>query len=95
MANGSGVVLDASDSLSGCEFLVVADYLETEGRSAGRIYLAAELPAGLLENELAFLCTWQQQAGWDESKGRFFAERQLRLGEIVSSGRPRKRRIPS
>ncbi|OIN16755.1 ATP-dependent helicase HrpB [Shewanella indica] len=83
LANGSGVVLDAGDSLSGCEFLVVADYQETEGRSAGRIYLAAELPAGLLENELAFLCTWQQQAGWDESKGRFFAERQLRLGEIV------------
>ena len=83
LANGTGVTVDSQDALASAEWLVVADFQEQEGRSSGRAYLAAMLPPALLTTELAFLCHWQEEAGWDDAKARFSAERQLRLGKLI------------
>ncbi|HSG62680.1 MAG TPA: ATP-dependent helicase C-terminal domain-containing protein, partial [Pseudomonadales bacterium] len=90
LANGTGVTLDASDSLSLSPWLVVADFQETEGHKAGRVYLASAFDVSLLQSQLAFLVERQDVGGWDEAKGRFYAERQQRLGQIVLSSEPLK-----
>jgi len=38
LANGTGVVLSAEDALAQTPWLVVADFQETEGKNAGRVY---------------------------------------------------------
>ena len=83
MSNGTGVTLDAADPLSLSPWLVVADFQENEGRSAGRVYLAAELDMSLFDDELAYLVSKESHCGWDETKGRFFGEIRHRLGHII------------
>ncbi len=88
LANGSGVELANDDALSGSAWLVVADLQETEGRSQGKVYLAAQLNPELFDSELASLVLSQEYAGWDEVKGRFFAEKQRKIGEILLTKTP-------
>jgi len=83
LANGTGVVLAAEDALSQTPWLVVADFQETEGRNAGRIYLAAKLEPSLFDGTLKSLLEPSEQCGWDETKGRVVAERQFKIGQIV------------
>ncbi|QSX29348.1 ATP-dependent helicase HrpB [Shewanella cyperi] len=83
LANGTGVSLDESDPLSQAPMLVVADFGETEGRSSGRIWLAADFDPRWLDGPLAFLTLEHDHSGFDEAKGRFVAERQLKLGQLV------------
>ncbi len=83
LANGTGVVLGADDALAQAPWLVVADFQETEGKNAGRIYLASPFKPALLEEQLAALVEVSEQCGWDEAKGRAVAERQLRVGQIL------------
>ena len=83
LANGTGVVLAAEDALSQTPWLVVADFQETEGRNAGRIYLAAKLEPNLFDGALKSLLELSEQCGWDEAKGRVVAERQFKIGQIV------------
>ncbi|MCP3128277.1 ATP-dependent helicase HrpB [Shewanella sp. KJ2020] len=83
LANGTGVVLAAEDALSQTPWLVVADFQETEGRNAGRIYLASKLEPSLFDGTLKSLLELSEQCGWDEAKGRVVAERQFKIGQIV------------
>ncbi|WP_198782291.1 ATP-dependent helicase HrpB [Shewanella putrefaciens] len=83
LANGTGVVLAAEDALSQTPWLVVADFQETEGRNAGRIYLASKLEPSLFDGALKSLLELSEQCGWDEAKGRVVAERQFKIGQIV------------
>jgi ATP-dependent helicase HrpB len=83
LSNGTGVTLDPQDPLVHAQWLVVADFQETQGRNAGRVYLACALDERLLNDELAHLVTQQRVSGWDEAKGRFFAQTQTQLGSIV------------
>lgn len=83
LANGTGVVLVAEDVLSQTPWLVVADFQETEGRNAGRIYLASKLEPSLFDGALKSLLELSEQCGWDEVKGRVVAERQFKIGQIV------------
>lgn len=83
LANGTGVVLSAEDALAQTPWLVVADYQETEGKNAGRIYLASPLLPSLFDEELAELVERYDQCGWDEAKGRAVAERQTKVGQIL------------
>lgn len=83
LANGTGVVLAAEDALSQTPWLVVADFQETAGRNAGRIYLAAKLEPSLFDGILKPLLELSEQCGWDEAKGRVVAERQFKIGQIV------------
>lgn len=88
LANGTGVMLDSGDPLNQADWLVVADFQEQQGRSAGRVWLACELPAVLLQQELSYLCHWQEVAQWQEERGRIQAERQLCLGKLVLKSEP-------
>ncbi|MCT7940685.1 ATP-dependent helicase HrpB [Shewanella holmiensis] len=83
LSNGTGVTLDPQDPLCHAPWLVVADFQETQGRNAGRVYLACALDERLINDELAHLVTTQRVSGWDDIKGRFFAETQMQLGSIV------------
>ncbi|MCW3172483.1 ATP-dependent helicase HrpB [Shewanella subflava] len=83
LSNGTGVTLDPQDPLCHAPWLVVADFQETQGRTAGRVYLACALDERLISDELAHLVTTQRVSGWDEAKGRFFAETQTQVGSIV------------
>lgn len=83
LANGTGVILAAEDALSQTSWLVVADFQETEGRNAGRVYLAAKLEPDLFDGTLKSLLELSEQCGWDEAKGRVVAERQFKIGQIV------------
>ncbi|QIR16090.1 ATP-dependent helicase HrpB [Shewanella aestuarii] len=85
LSNGTGVTLDHDDPLANANWLVVADFQETQGRNAGRVYLACALDERLLKNELSHLVSEQRVSGWDDTKGRFYAQKQTRIGEIVLS----------
>ncbi|MCL1080618.1 ATP-dependent helicase HrpB [Shewanella psychromarinicola] len=83
LSNGTGVVISADDSLAHEPWLVVADFQETQGRNAGQVYLAARLDERLFTAELASLVTTHIQGGWDNAKGRFFAEKHTKIGEVI------------
>ncbi|AZG75250.1 ATP-dependent helicase HrpB [Shewanella livingstonensis] len=83
LSNGTGVVIRAEDSLAHEPWLVVADFQETQGRNAGQVYLAVRLDERLFTAELASLVTTHIQGGWDDAKGRFFAEKHTKIGEII------------
>ncbi|MEI6860508.1 MAG: ATP-dependent helicase HrpB [Shewanella sp.] len=85
LANGTGVTLPEQDALARADWLVVADFQESEGHTSGRVYLAAEIDKNLFNNQLSFLVKKQDYCGWDEAKGRFFAETRQRIGQIVLS----------
>lgn len=83
LSNGTGVTLDAQDALVSSPWLVIADFQETQGRTAGRVYLAAPLDLSLLDDELKFLVKQEDHCGWDEDKGRFFGETRYLLGQTL------------
>ncbi|PTA51759.1 ATP-dependent helicase HrpB [Shewanella morhuae] len=83
LANGTGVVLVGDDALSQTPWMVVADFQETEGRNAGRIYLASQFQPSLFDSELKDLLETHELCGWDESKGRVIAQRQHKVGQIL------------
>ena len=83
LANGTGVVLAGDDALSQTPWMVVADFQETEGRNAGRIYLASQFQPSLFDSELTDLLEIHEQCGWDDSKGRVIAQRQYKVGQIL------------
>jgi ATP-dependent helicase HrpB len=83
LSNGSGVTLDPQDALVSTPWLVVADFQETQGRTAGRVYLATALDLTLFDNELKYLVEKQEHCGWDEDKGRFFGESRYLVGQIL------------
>ncbi|MCL1141121.1 ATP-dependent helicase HrpB [Shewanella gaetbuli] len=88
LSNGTGVTLAEEDSLAHETFLVVADFQQTQGRNAGRVYLASALDERLLDNELSQLVQQQRHSGWDDKKGRFFASMRTQIGSIVLSDKP-------
>ncbi len=85
LANGTGVTLPEHDALNSADWLVVADFQESEGRTSGRVYLAAQVDIESFKSRLKFLVEKQEYCGWDDVKGRFYAESQQRIGQIVLS----------
>lgn len=82
LANGTGVVLNADDALSQTPWLVVADFQETQGQSAGRVYLASRFDIALFDGPLSSLLETHEQCGWDDTKGRVVAQRHHKVGQI-------------
>ncbi|WP_394130442.1 ATP-dependent helicase HrpB [Shewanella maritima] len=82
LSHGCGVILAAEDSLAAEDWLVVADFQEMNHQKSGRVFLAAKFHPSLLQQALAYLVTEQEYAGWDEQKGRFYAEKRQLLGKI-------------
>lgn len=95
LANGTGVALSENDPLANAAWLVVADFQESEGRTSGRVHLAAQLDEDLFRNRLSFLVSRTDYCGWDESKRRFFAETREKIGQIVLSKEPAKKPAPA
>ncbi|PMG43587.1 ATP-dependent helicase HrpB [Shewanella sp. 10N.286.52.B9] len=83
LSNGTGVTIDAEDAMANQAWLVVADFQETQGRNAGGVYLAAAINPEHFQQELKFLTHEVKICQWDETKGRFFAEKQTRVGEVI------------
>ncbi|MGL4712450.1 MAG: ATP-dependent helicase HrpB, partial [Shewanella sp.] len=83
LVNGTGVVLATEDALAQTPWIVVADFQETEGRNAGRIYLASPFQPSLFDRELKDLLEIHEICGWDEAKGRVIAQRQYKVGHIL------------
>ncbi|WOT05654.1 ATP-dependent helicase HrpB [Shewanella youngdeokensis] len=90
LAGGTGVELPSEDALAGQPWLVIADFQETEGRSSGKVYLATPLNEQLFTEQLSGLVDTIEYGGWDDVKGRFFAENQRRIGQILLSKTPIK-----
>lgn len=81
LANGTGAVLPADDALSGQPVLVVADL---------RVFQQQALISAAVPWDLSALTEhWQSKfvrytfVGFDEQAGRFQAEQQLKLGELI------------
>ncbi|WP_119967956.1 ATP-dependent helicase HrpB [Shewanella japonica] len=85
LSNGTGVTIDIEDNMSTHEWLVVADFQESQGRNAGRVYLAAAINPEHLKHDLGLLISEHKVCEWDEAKGRFFAEKQQKIGELIVS----------
>lgn len=81
LANGCGATLPADDSLLGSEILVVVDLRVWQQQSRISVAVPWTLD-GLCQHWHAQL-QWHTQAGFDQSNGRFVAEQQLRLGQLV------------
>lgn len=88
LANGTGITVDEADAMSLEPMLVAADFGELEGRSAGRLWLGAPLDVRLFDGPLAFLRSEREVSGFDEGRGRFVAERQKRVGQLVLGREP-------
>ncbi|GIU48913.1 ATP-dependent helicase HrpB [Shewanella sp. KT0246] len=85
LSNGTGVTIDVEDNMSTHDWLVVADFQESQGRNAGRVYLAAAIHPDHINQDLGFLITEHKVCEWDENKGRFFAEKQQKIGDLIVS----------
>lgn len=83
LANGTGVELYERDALANQPWLVVADFQQQQGQSAGQVFLASRLEPALFEHELAELMQSHNTVGWDKSTGKFVAERQQKVGRII------------
>ncbi|MCL1035907.1 ATP-dependent helicase HrpB [Shewanella submarina] len=83
LANGTGVNLAPESSLAHQEYLVVADFQQSEGRSSGRVYLASAFDPEWLNGPLAFLVQEMDECSFDEQSGRVSAQRCTRLGSIT------------
>ncbi|MCG9695691.1 ATP-dependent helicase HrpB [Shewanella sp. Isolate11] len=83
LAGGAGVSLGQDDSLTGKDWLVVADFQESQGQSSGRIHLAVGFNPEAFNHSLKHCVSQQLVCGWDDDKQRFFAQEQRRVGAIV------------
>ncbi|MCF1439738.1 MAG: ATP-dependent helicase HrpB, partial [Shewanella sp.] len=83
LANGTGVTLATESSLSHQEYLVVADFQQSQGRSTGRIYLASAFDPEWLSGPLACLLQEITDCRFDEQTGRVSAMRCTQLGSIT------------
>jgi ATP-dependent helicase HrpB len=83
LANGRSAVLERHHHIGKSRWLAVAETGGTRKRQGDTIYSAAVLNPELLDSVLAHLVKATTVAEWDEKAGRFTAERQTRVGNLV------------
>ncbi|HYM04232.1 MAG TPA: ATP-dependent helicase HrpB [Stellaceae bacterium] len=86
LSNGSGAELPATDPLAAEEFLAVAD-LDGE-RKVARIFLAAPVTRGELEEDFADIIEASESIAWDDREEAVLARRQRRLGALILDDAP-------
>ncbi|HLV77625.1 MAG TPA: ATP-dependent helicase HrpB [Marinobacter sp.] len=86
LSNGKGAMLKEGDPLAREDWLVAAD-LDGRAREA-TIYLAAPVDLADLEQDLARHITGQDEALWDDNRGRMVARRIRKLGALVLAETP-------
>lgn len=88
LANGTGVTIATESTLAQQDYLVVADFQESAGRSAGRIYLASAFEPLWLDGPLAHLVTEHTSCRWDEQASRVSAVQRWQVGQLVIREKP-------
>lgn len=83
LAGGATVRLDASDSLTGYEWIAVAS-LHGGGRGVGRVFLAAAVG----KDDVEAMASWTDNLTWITHQGGVVARRELRIGQLVIESRP-------
>jgi len=86
LSNGKGALLRDDDGLARHEWLVAAD-LDGKAKEA-TIYLAAPVDLSALETDLAAHISEQDEAEWDDKRGRVVARRTRRLGSLLLAEKP-------
>ena len=88
LANGRAAVFGEPDALMKESWLVIAELGSRQGQREERIYRAAALDPGLIDEELAEMVSQRDELEWDEREGVLRAERQRRIGELIFSREP-------
>jgi len=88
LSNGRGAMLPATDPLAGEEFLAVGS-LDGDAREA-RIFLAAPIAPGEIEEDFAALIETQSILAWNARTEQVEAKRQRRLWSLVLEEKPLK-----
>lgn len=86
LANGCGASLAPDDALQGAELLVVVDVSVYQQQA--QIRLAVPWTVSELMGSWQAQLAWQTHAGFDAGQGRFVAEQQLRLGQLILARKP-------
>ena len=86
MRNGRGAALTASDPLGDAEFLAVAAADERQPES--RVFLAAPLSRGALDEHFAAQITEERSVEWDDRAERVAARKRTVLGALVLADDP-------
>jgi ATP-dependent helicase HrpB len=86
LSNGRGAALPPTDPLAAAEYLAVAD-LDGAQRVA-RIFLAARLSRGNIEEDFAQNIERQEFVGWDGRQEAVLSRQQTRLGALVLADEP-------
>ena len=93
MANGRGAAFADHEPLAAEEWLALAE-LDGDRREA-RIFLAAPLTLGDIEEHFAELIETAEHCAWDPREGVVAAGRQVRLGQLVLEDKPLRQPDPT
>ncbi|HEY7773997.1 MAG TPA: ATP-dependent helicase HrpB [Marinagarivorans sp.] len=88
LANGRAAQLPVANPLAHQQWLCIADVGGMAGKSHDMIFCAAALNPRYFDDELKDLTETLTLAQWDESKGRFIAQEQRKVGAIVLKQSP-------
>lgn len=88
LANGTGASFINETALSQSEYILVADFQQSQGRSDGMIYLASEFNIHYLHSALSYLLNEQTECMFDEKSQKVMAYKQLKVGEIIVKQTP-------
>jgi ATP-dependent helicase HrpB len=86
LANGTGAVLKENDALQQQPWLVII-HLQLYGQR-NIIYHAVAIEPEQILTDRASELSWHTVTGWDDSKGRFYAEQQLNFGSCRLATKP-------
>ncbi|MEM6580410.1 MAG: ATP-dependent helicase HrpB [Pseudomonadota bacterium] len=90
LSNGRHALLPAEDTLSGSQWLAVAEIGGHSGESTDRIFAAATLDADAFNAILSHLVREREHVHWDYRSDQFVAEKRRMVGEIELSSEPLK-----
>ena len=88
ISNGRSAQLPGDDSLTGVEWLAVAELGGQVGESVDRIYCATALNPSVFTEVLSTLVSEVEHVEWNHRKDRFVAERRRLVGSIQLSAEP-------
>nr|WP_086940328.1 ATP-dependent helicase HrpB [Thaumasiovibrio occultus] len=87
LANGQGVEVDDAQTLADSPMIVAVDLMRTR-QSHARVFSAIEIALADIEQYLPHLLQTVDVCEWDEQRGRFIAERQVRCGKLALQRKP-------
>lgn len=85
LADGTNVMLNQADWISGCKWIAVASLHAAKG-THGRVFLAAPVLPSDLDKE--GIVTTRNNLSWDNKQGCLIAQRERRIGVLVVDSQP-------